>query len=379
MMRVTTNGTLRMYKSNLMQTTGSLNSAMTKLMTQRNFNSYASSPAAATRAFKIHSSLNATRVQASNNETVKNKFDTAYQVLDIVGSDIADSMAKIPALEGLNGPNETNVNELGKVLRSGAESIVQSMNSQYDSKFLFGGADTENPPFAIEKDEVTGKSHITFRGVRIDDPDTLDDTYYADPDKQMGAIMIDDPDVPGGQRPMTNEEVLNMWNEETQFVDIGLGFKLDDDGNVVDSTAFDSALSGIDFIGYGMDDENYPNNMASLMLRMAEIFEGYDTEANEWANPGDYEEAEKLLNKMNDSRDHIIQKWSALSAESTFLNTNATQLETTFASLNTERSTIEDIDMVDTITELSWAQVCYSAALQVGTSVIPQSLMDYLK
>ena len=129
MMRITTNGTLRMYKSNLMQTTGSLNSAMTKLMTRRNFNSYASSPAAATRAFKIHSSLNATRVQAANNETVKNKFDTAYQVLDIVGSDIADSMAKIPALEGLNGPNETNVNELGKVLRSGAEAIVQSMNS----------------------------------------------------------------------------------------------------------------------------------------------------------------------------------------------------------------------------------------------------------
>lgn len=379
MMRVTTNGTLRMYKSNLMQTTGSLNSAMTKLMTQRNFNSYASSPAAATRAFKIHSSLNATRVQASNNETVKNKFDTAYQVLDIVGSDIADSMAKIPALEGLNGPNETNVNELGKVLRSGAESIVQSMNSQYDSKFLFGGADTENPPFAIEKDEVAGKSHITFRGVRIDDPDTLDDTYYADPDKQTGEIEIEDPPGSGTMRPMTNEEVLNMWNAETQFVDIGLGFKLDKNGDVVDSTAFDSALSGIDFIGYGMDDENYPNNMASLMLRMAEIFEGYDTEANEWANPGDYEEAEKLLNKMNDSRDHIIQKWSALSAESTFLNTNATQLETTFASLNTERSTIEDIDMVDTITELSWAQVCYSAALQVGTSVIPQSLMDYLK
>lgn len=378
MMRVTTNGTLRMYKSNLMQTTGSLNSAMTKLMTQRNFNSYASSPAAATRAFKIHSSLNATRVQASNNETVKNKFDTAYQVLDIVGSDIADSMAKIPALEGLNGPNETNVNELGKVLRSGAESIVQSMNSQYDSKFLFGGADTENPPFAIEEGD-DGRSYITFRGVRIDDPDTLDDTYYADPDKQTGAIMIDDPNAPGGQRPMTNEEVLNMWNEETQFVDIGLGFKLDGNGDVVDSTAFDSALSGIDFIGYGVDEEGDPKNMASLMLRMAEIFEGYDNENNQWANPGDYEQAEKLLNKMNDSRDNVIQKWSALSAESTFLKTNATQLETTFASLNTERSTIEDIDMIDTITELSWAQVCYSAALQVGTSVIPQSLMDYLK
>lgn len=373
MMRITTNGTLRMYKSNLMQTTGSLNSAMTKLMTRRNFNSYASSPAAATRAFKIHSSLNATRVQAANNETVKNKFVTAYQVLDIVGSDIADSMAKIPALEGLNGPNETNVNELGKVLRSGAEAIVQSMNSQYDSKFLFGGADTENPPFAIEEGD-DGKSYITFRGVRIDDPNTLGNTYLSDPTDPTSTVL--NPDT---NKPYTNQEMLDKWNEETQFVDIGLGFKLDGNGDVVDSTAFDSALSGIDFIGYGVDEEGDPKNMASLMLRMAEIFEGYDNENNQWANPGDYEQAEKLLNKMNDSRDNVIQKWSALSAESTFLKTNATQLETTFASLNTERSTIEDIDMIDTITELSWAQVCYSAALQVGTSVIPQSLMDYLK
>ena len=28
---------------------------------------------------------------------------------------------------------------------------------------------------------------------------------------------------------------------------------------------------------------------------------------------------------------------------------------------------------------LSWAQLCYSAALQVGVNVIPQSLMDYMK
>lgn len=360
-----------MYKSNLMQTTGSLNSAMTKLMTQRNFNSYASSPAAATRAFKIHSSLNATRVQASNNETVKNKFDTAYQVLDIVGSDIADSMGKIPALEGLNGPNESNVGELGKVLRSGAEAIVQSMNSQYDSKFLFGGADTETPPFAIEEGD-DGRSYITFRGIRIDDPTELAAEY-----KDADGKTVPNPD--NGNKPYTNEEMLNKWNEETQFIDIGLGFKLDENGDVVESTAFNSALSGIDFLGYGVDNDGDPKNMASIMLRMAEIFENYDDENDKWSSEGDYEDASRLLDKMNASRDNVIQKWSTLSAETTFLNTNATQLETTFASLNTERSTIEDIDMVDTITELSWAQVCYSAALQVGTSVIPQSLMDYLK
>lgn len=33
----------------------------------------------------------------------------------------------------------------------------------------------------------------------------------------------------------------------------------------------------------------------------------------------------------------------------------------------------------DAILELVWAQTCYNAALQVGTNVIPQSLMDYMK
>ena len=78
MIRITTNSSLRMYRSNLMKSTNSLNSAMTKLMTKRQFSSYASNPAAATRAFKIHSSLNATNAQYSNNDTVLHKYETAW-------------------------------------------------------------------------------------------------------------------------------------------------------------------------------------------------------------------------------------------------------------------------------------------------------------
>lgn len=53
MIRITTNSSLRMYRSNLMKSTNSLNSAMTKLMTQRQFSSYASNPAAATGPSKF--------------------------------------------------------------------------------------------------------------------------------------------------------------------------------------------------------------------------------------------------------------------------------------------------------------------------------------
>lgn len=371
MVRVTTNGTLQMYKSNLMKTTNGLNNALTKIMTQRNFNSYASDPAAATRAFKIHSSLNATRAQASNNETVKNKLDTAYSTLDIVLGDIADAMGQIPALEALNGTNEENVKDLGAELRSGAEAIIQSMNSQYDDKFLFAGTDSANPPFDIVQED--GKSYVTYRGVKIDDPVSLKETYYADPESQTGTILKDD------GTPMTNQEVLDMWNEEQQFVDIGLGYKYNENGELIESTAFDAALSGIDILGYGVDDEGDPQNVASVMLQLADIFENYNDETDSWGADGDYDKACQLVDTLKETKESAIQKWSELSADAKFLKSNEKQLNTKFESLNTERSTIEDIEPVDAIMELSWANTCYMAALQVGSNVIPQSLMDYLR
>ena len=105
MIRITTNSSLRMYRSNLMKSTNSLNSAMTKLMTQRQFSSYASNPAAATRAFKIHSSLNATNAQYSNNDTVLHKYETAWSTLESVldGYDgLVQDTGRVPAQETEN-------------------------------------------------------------------------------------------------------------------------------------------------------------------------------------------------------------------------------------------------------------------------------------
>ena len=102
MIRITTNSSLRMYRSNLMKSTNSLNSAMTKLMTRRQFSSYASNPAAATRAFKIHSSLNATNAQYSNNDTVLHKYETAWSTLESVldGYDgLVQDTGRVPAQE----------------------------------------------------------------------------------------------------------------------------------------------------------------------------------------------------------------------------------------------------------------------------------------
>lgn len=63
MIRVTTNGMLRNYKSSLMNSTNHLNDAFKTVLTGRKFNSYAENPAAATQAFRLRTSLSSTAKQ----------------------------------------------------------------------------------------------------------------------------------------------------------------------------------------------------------------------------------------------------------------------------------------------------------------------------
>ena len=362
MMRITTNSMLFNYQYNRMNSTNLMNNAMTKVMTQRQFSSYATNPAAATRAFKIHSSLNAAQAQYANNQTVTSKFETAWSNIQGILDDLSDEMGKVPALKGLNGTNAMeDLDSQAQVLRGAAEAIVQSMNAKYDDDYIFAGSDNRNPPFDIDDD-----GFITYRGIQIDNPDTLKNVYIG-PDGKP----VPNPDDPG--KNYTNKEMLQKWAEDDPlYVDVGLGFALDNNGDVIESTAFDSSISGIDILGYGVDDNGNPKNLASIMLRLADVFENYDQ------NP-DREKAEQLVDAFNTSQQAVIEKHAELDVQTGFLNTNGTQLDANFAALNEERVGLEMVNPADAITELMWAQTCYSAALQVGVNVIPQSLLDYMK
>lgn len=390
MFRVTTNGTLYTYKQNMLKTSNKLYSAMNTLMTGRNFDSYSADPAAATRAFRLHSSLNATNTQASNNDMVFKKFSTAWDVADSLVNELSHDLAQTPLLEGLNQPNWSNLNTQGDIILSGAEAMVQSLNSTYNGKFLFNGADTENPPFAIETETVNNveRHYLTYRGVRLDDPK---DTYYTSAyvDESGNAVPKDPknpvlkPTDPNFDPALyyTNKEMLEKWSNEHQYVDIGLGFAVDDDGDVLDSTAFDASISGMDFIGgYGLDDDGNPKNIISIMLRSAEIFKGYNQETGKWSAAGDIEKARALVQKFTKAQEDLSnQHVSFLEAQAEFLETNQNQLESTFYAQNEQLNNIEQVDKVEAILALVSAQTGYNAALQVGANVVPQSLMDYLK
>lgn len=344
MIRVTTNGILHNYKSSLMRSSNNLNDARTTVLTQRNFNSYADDPAAATESFQLRRSYSRTSDQITNSTTIINKFDSAWSTMKSVVEDLTDKQGKVSALKGLNGATASGRQALGQVLTQTAESVVQSMNVKYDESYIFAGSDGLTTPFTI--DDSTGD--LLYCGVNVNSSDAGD---------------------------IAN---LDAMNSQTTYVDIGVGLNEDANGNIITSSAFNSAISGIDILGYGVDDDGDPKNIVSIMQEIGDIFTRCDSDTGDFASDEDEKNATRLTQKLEDALSETTSKYSELNTKSSYLESNKTLLKSASSTLNTQITSLEDCELVDAITSFSWAQYCYNAALKVGNSILSQSLMDYM-
>ena len=168
MVRATTGGVLRGYRSNLMNSFITLNKALETVLTQRNFNSYAEDPASAAQAFQLRKSRMDVESQYNICDSAYRKYQTAWSCLDTTDKLIdTDNGSALKTLKGmtlkmLNDPTGDARKTLSTALGQLSETIVQTMNQKYGDKFIFAGADGKNVPFEV-KDEK-----LYYRGVPVD-------------------------------------------------------------------------------------------------------------------------------------------------------------------------------------------------------------------
>lgn len=368
--RITSNAMMKNYKSNLMKSTNVLYNSMTQVMTQRKFNSYAEDPAAATQAFQLRRSAWRTESQIENSQTVTHKFNTAYEAVDSIFETVT-TITKDETLRALNAPTGGGRKSLGILLGQRAEDLVQSLNAKYGDNFIFAGNDGENVPFSW--DEATGQ--LLYRGVNVNagsvpEPTTPEPIDPTDPNisDEWKAYYKDQADLAKLQQMM----------KETTYVDLGMGLQEDAAGNIISTSAFNSALSGLSITGFGVDEEGLPNNVVSIVKELSDILGRCDDNGN-WASTEDQERAVALQKKLDTSLGDITSQHTELSTKVSFLNTNEERLKSTADTLNTQIVGVENVDMADAITAMSYAQYCYNAALRVGTNILSQSLIDYMR
>lgn len=172
-------------------------------------------------------------------------------------------------------------------------------------------------------------------------------------------------------------EKLDYLAKEKRFVDIGLGLQEDENGKLIESSAFNESINGLTFLGYGLDEEGDPKNVYSIVQRLKEISESVP-EGGSWGD-GVYDQFHRLVGKLETAADKFKTQFTNQSAATTKLENNVGLLEDNVYNLKEQYSNLEDVNMADAITSFIWAEYCYNAALKVGNSILSQSLMDYLQ
>ncbi|MCI8840531.1 MAG: hypothetical protein HFF23_06610 [Oscillospiraceae bacterium] len=356
----------------------------------------------------------------------------------LIDTETAEPMKTLTGttLSMLNDPTGDAREQLTKVLDQISQTIVQNLNQKYGENFIFSGADGHNVPFEIKDDKLYYRGvpvdaavpNVVMDGgapMGIDPATGLVDangtTYVKDPASSLvkrstfdAMDPADQPKIlkqnanpgdpqrfnengvpdPNGEyylnldqaETMTKEEYetavsdaekLKYLMNEKQFVDIGLGFQENENGQLIESSAYNAALNGLTFIGYGLDADGDPKNIYSLVQKMKEISSRVKDGEN-WTDE-DYDEFDGLVKKLERASSEFKTEFTNMSAGTQKLENNVELLEDNFYNLQEQYADIEDVDMADAITSFVWAQYCYNAALKVGNSVLSESLMDYLK
>ena len=330
-MRITTSMIMRNYRSSLNSTMIDLERTRKQVETGRRFSEAYEDPSSAAKgaileqrfarnADYLNSAQNA-QTWLDSQEDVLNQLNT---IAVTVHEDYAPS-----ALTDTSGAAGRRA--YASTLREMQKSMIHALNTKYGDSYVMAGSDGKNPPFSLDDD-----GNVLYRGVNV---------TTGDPTK------------------------LNKYANDTTYIDLGFGLTIDGTGTVSPSSALDTALPGISAVGYGETD-GISNNLMVLMGNMADLLE---------EDTFDAEQFEKCWMRFADKADELQDQFTKIGAKGKLLTSTISKLETEKENIEKQYKVTMGIDAAKAITDYSYANYVYNAALKVGTSILTPSLLDFMK
>ena len=331
-MRISTNSIMRNYRTHLGKSTVRMNESRDRVLTERKFTKASQSPAEANKAFQL-------RREYLKNQDYLHNIEVAQGQLSATESSLMQINEMSQQVKGdlLRALNETNSKDervaIAHSFEATAESMIMSMNARYVDKILFGGASTKEAPFELKDGE------LSYRGINVN---TTDPAELAK---------------------------LKAMSEETNYIDLGFGLKKDDDGNIIKGTAYNLSNPGIEALGYGKDGE-MSLNMVSQIVDMAKELRSDNFDSDKLG---------KMLGQFDKSMSKNLTNITKIGSTTKFLEDTETRLKDSELNLNEKISSVESVNLAEAITEFSWAEYAYNAALKVGNSILSQSFIDFMR
>jgi flagellar hook-associated protein 3 FlgL len=269
-----------------------------------------------------------------------NSVDSNLDSIDNVLVNLQEKVLK--AMSDSHG--SVNQQVLAQELLSGRDQVLQFVNAKFGDKYLFSG--THNAGAAID----TKDGKLTFNGIEVEKIYREDGVFYYDDDSTA---------------PPTKTVVPDSGDV---YADIGLGLTLKN-GQPDPRTAFKSSFSGLDILGFGpRDAQGTANNAYDLLTDLAVAMEAGDTDA-----------MDRIYTRLVELTDSMRMTRTDLGTRVNFLERTQERLEVEIDNLGELESKLLTADTAEEAINLKTAEYTWMATLQLGSYILPTSLLDYLR
>ncbi len=323
-MRVTNSMLIGNFLSNMNNNLKRIEVHQNQLATGRKITRPSQDPVGVTRSLQARTELNKIDQYTRNVGDAKAWLTQTETALSEMNSILARVYEL--AVDGANGSKTPEDREaIAKEVTQLKHQLVESMNTTYAGRYIFGGSNTTDRPFNI--DSATGK--LMYNGEFIDD--IKDGTYYSTND-----VKID-----------------NLLSQKIEY-------------EVGQDAVMDININGLKLLGVrpGVD----APDLFSSVYDLEQALLNDDQEALTQSIGTVQAEQEKVLGHLAEvggryNRLDLIEKRLA-SDEINYMKI---------------KSDVEDVDQAHAIMEYMMAQMVYRASLSVGSRIIQPSLVDFLR
>ncbi len=440
-MRITMGMVMKQYNTNLNRSLNALNAANQQELSLRKFDKASEDPFSASKAFALRREYLKNQSYQSELSDAADKLTTANSTFLSIKKVLSEAGSG-ECLQAISDTtSDTGRSAIAKTLRGYQQTILTQMNTQFGDGYLFGGANTNDPPFSVGEngnllyrgiDVNTGKieagSTLSYNGAQI----TLGDTQFNGYKIQVNTVANATPSASADTSSKTltvtlptgakNSDVLTALKNspdlssfdlskaaisgdlncpvdtsaqtatatdtigseglkklanEQTFVNIGLGLNTESGSTAINSQSVYNSAMP----GISIIGYGATDGGVSnnLYTLLGQIADKLDGGENASNFTYSYDEIKPLLDNFNDQDDAVINKIAEYGSKSTFLSTTLTNLTSIGDKVLEKIDSTEYIDFEEAVTAQLYQQSSYSAALKVGAQILQPTFLDFMR
>lgn len=235
------------------------------------------------------------------------------------------------ATEAANGDkNDTDLANYATGMENYRDELLTSLNSTYTGKFVFGGSKDDDPPFKYNDDQ---NLMVKDYGNKLQGKQDSD-----------GYVKISE---------LTKDDVAKLDQSLVSKIDIGTGKDFD-----MRTSALDCIISG-----YGEDG------------KAKNIYDDFTTAINAKSHVG----FSNLIGDIHKTQSSITKVEVNIGERGNKLKQVADALTTKKTNLTSTLAGCYEVDQVGAIMKYNMAQTVYNESLSMASTVLQNSILDFLK